>query len=99
MSTPTKFQYFIYLFFTDSNIQSVGILKQHKFLTSVVEKLESDNAKDVLKDIEKIREVLLDPNNFVLYIASNLDNIKSPVQPIKKHFTGKSNAISVQKRY
>lgn len=60
------------------------MLKQQKFLTSLLEKLDSEASCEVIDTMFKIRSIITDPTNIVLYFAGGLDQLKSPVGPIKE---------------
>ncbi|XP_025831305.1 uncharacterized protein C05D11.1 [Agrilus planipennis] len=66
------------LYLQDSNVQANGILKQHKFLSHLISKLDLDNyqSSDILETIDTIRKMITDPCNVALYLATNLENIK-----------------------
>lgn len=61
----------------DSNVQATGILKQHKFLTKVMETLDSDKSKIILDDLKKVQSILTDVNNMCLYFAGDLESNKN----------------------
>ncbi|KAI4464378.1 presequence protease [Holotrichia oblita] len=67
----------------DTNQSCNGILRQQKFLTCLLEDLESERSCEVLDKISKVRDIIIDPANLVLYFAGGLDQLKSPVNPIK----------------
>ncbi|KAJ9588208.1 hypothetical protein L9F63_018429, partial [Diploptera punctata] len=64
----------------DSNHYSSSMLRQHKFLTAVIEKLESkEKCEEVLKEIESVRQIITEPTNIVIHMAANLDHLASKV--------------------
>lgn len=66
------------LFCTGSNHYAVGALRQYKFLTSVLSKLENnDTACEVMRDLEKLRATLSLPKNMVIHVCANLDTLTS----------------------
>ncbi|KAG5896524.1 hypothetical protein JTB14_020497 [Gonioctena quinquepunctata] len=67
----------------DSNVVKNGVLQQSKFLSKVISKLDSDASKDIVADIEKVRKVITDPSNLVLYLAGNLDILDKPSRPLE----------------
>lgn len=74
----------------ESNVYSNGILVQSKFLTDVIQKLNSENANEVLEVLETLRKILTDPKNIILHIAGSLDNIDDVVTPLNNFFQDKS---------
>lgn len=73
-------------FIPESNQQCNGVLKQHKFLTHLVEKLESGDPKDVMESIEKVRLALVHSSNLVLYFAGNLEVLRPPTLNVINSF-------------
>lgn len=69
-------------FVEESNIHKNGVLIQHKFLMEVLKKLESPDGDQIVKTIESLRKLITHPQNMVLYIAANLDNLKDVTGPI-----------------
>lgn len=59
-----------------------GLLQQNKFLTELISQLDNDASKDIVEKVEKLRKIITEPSNFVLYIAGNLDYLKDTVKPI-----------------
>ncbi|XP_067002472.2 uncharacterized protein C05D11.1 [Anabrus simplex] len=73
-------------FSKESNHYSSSMLRQHKFLTSLIEKLESkDSCQEVLDEIESIRNIITDPENMVIHMSTNVEKLVSecgdPVKP------------------
>lgn len=68
-------QLYCSLVFLDSNPQINGILKQHKFLLKVMEKLETA-PQEIIENMEKLKNVITEPANVALYFAGNLDMLK-----------------------
>lgn len=61
-----------------SNHYAVGALRQYKFLTSVLAKLENkDTSHEVMADLEKLRSILTLPKNMVIHMSANLDILSS----------------------
>lgn len=52
-------------------------------MTCLLEDLESEKSCEVLDKMSKVRDIIVDPANVVLYFAGGLDQLKSPVNPIK----------------
>nr|CAH7739234.1 unnamed protein product [Callosobruchus chinensis] len=68
----------------DSNVMKNGVLQQNRFLTEIIEKLDTEaGGKEILEKMETLRKIITDPENFVLYLAGNLDYLKEPVKAIK----------------
>lgn len=61
--------------FLESNQRNIGMLKQHKFLTQLLERLGGD-PESVISVLNKIRSKITDPSNLALYFAGNLDILK-----------------------
>lgn len=56
----------------DSNVQFSSMLRQHKFLTIVLEKLEKpETAKLVIDDLNKVREIITDAKNVAIHLAAD----------------------------
>lgn len=68
----------------DSNIIQTGVLQQHKLLTDVQSKLESDDNGELIENLEKVRKILCDPSNVVIYVSGNLKLLNNPVRPINE---------------
>ncbi|XP_069695441.1 uncharacterized protein C05D11.1-like [Periplaneta americana] len=70
----------------DSNHYSSSMLRQHKFLSALMERLEQ--GEQVLCEIEAVRQIITDPCNIVIHLAANVDQLVSklgdPVEPWKK---------------
>lgn len=72
------------------------MLKQQKFLTQLVEKLDANNS-EVLENLEKVRSIITDPANVALYLAANLEYLKGdPAEVIKEFLTPELNLIENQ---
>ena len=57
-------------------------MRQQKFLTSLIEKLGTeDGSKAVTSDLEKVRQIITSPNNVVLHLAANLEDLPIHVKP------------------
>ncbi|CAH1183590.1 unnamed protein product [Phaedon cochleariae] len=67
----------------DSNVLQNGVLQQSRFLTEVIEKIDSEAGKDMLANFEKVRRILSDPSNLVLYVAGNLETLKDSAKPLE----------------
>lgn len=56
------------------------MLRQQKFLNNVLERLNDETGqKEVISEIESVREVLTTPKNMVLYMATNVDKLTAQV--------------------
>lgn len=73
----------ISIFVSDSNIVRNGVLQQNKFLTDVITALDNDTGKNIILNLQKVRETITDPSNVVLYVAGNLDYLKNPEKPLE----------------
>lgn len=66
------------LFNKESNHYSVSVLRQHKFLTKLLEQLNSpEDAPRVIENLETIRKILTHPKNIVVHLAANCDAFSS----------------------
>ncbi|KAK3910629.1 hypothetical protein KUF71_020443 [Frankliniella fusca] len=67
----------------ESNHYSSSLLRQQKFLTSLIEKLgDAEESKKIIANLEKVRQVITSPCNIVLHIAANLEELPSHVKPV-----------------
>nr|CAD7597482.1 unnamed protein product [Timema genevievae] len=68
---------------THSNHYSSSMLRQHKFLTSLLERLESPAlSQKVLQELEEVRAVLTQPANIVVHLAADVDKLPGdPADP------------------
>ncbi|XP_046735682.1 uncharacterized protein C05D11.1-like [Diprion similis] len=67
----------------DSNHFSSSMLRQHKFLTEVIERLNNSATQDeVLKEIESVRKTLTTSENMVFHMAVNVDKLAGHVSNI-----------------
>ncbi|VEN47404.1 unnamed protein product [Callosobruchus maculatus] len=83
----------------DSNVMKNGILQQNKFLTEIIENLDTEaGGKEILEKMETLRKIITDPANFVLYLAGNLDYLKEPVEAINGILPDGVNALQKQQR-
>lgn len=57
---------------------------QSKFLPEIIAKLESNQANEVIEKFEKLRKIIVDPSNVILYLAGNLDILKDANKPIER---------------
>lgn len=73
------------MFLSESNQYSNGILKQHRFLTKLLEQLQGAEAKDVVDTMEKVRKTITHPSNLALYFAANLDVLKPSAADVIKN--------------
>ncbi|XP_012262723.1 uncharacterized protein C05D11.1-like [Athalia rosae] len=64
----------------DSNHFASSMLRQHKFLTQMMDSLNDSKAQaKVLEEIESVRKTLTTPQNMVLYMAANVDKLAAHV--------------------
>ncbi|XP_057672406.1 uncharacterized protein C05D11.1-like isoform X1 [Diorhabda carinulata] len=68
----------------DSNIIQTGVLQQYKLLTEVQSKLECGDTEELIGNLEKVRKILSDPSNVVVYVSGNLNLLNNPVRPISE---------------
>lgn len=81
--------------FLESNQRNSGMLKQHKFLTRLLETLNKEPGA-VLSVLNKIRSTITNPSNLALYFAGNLDILKASVANIINDFL--PNELKNQKK-
>ncbi|KAF3427311.1 hypothetical protein E2986_02562 [Frieseomelitta varia] len=64
----------------ESNQFVSSILRQQKFLNNILERLNDETGqKEIISEIESVREVLTTPKNMVLYMATNVDKLTAQV--------------------
>ncbi|XP_076754478.1 uncharacterized protein C05D11.1 [Xylocopa sonorina] len=64
----------------DSNPYTSSMLRQQKFLNSVLERLNDETGqKEVISEIESVRKILTTPKNMVLYMATNVDKLTAQI--------------------
>lgn len=64
----------------DSNPYTSSMLRQQKFLNNVLERLNNETGqKEIVSEIESVRELLTIPKNMVLYMATNVDKLTAQV--------------------
>ncbi|XP_015438659.1 PREDICTED: uncharacterized protein C05D11.1-like [Dufourea novaeangliae] len=64
------------LYNKDSNQFTSSMLRQQKFLNSILERLNNEEGqREVLSEIEIVRKVLTTPKNMTLYVATNVDKL------------------------
>ncbi|XP_056630340.1 uncharacterized protein C05D11.1-like [Diorhabda sublineata] len=85
-------------FSEDSNYLKNGVLQQNKFLDYVLSKLDGDSSKEILENLEKVRSIITDPSNMVLYLAGNLELLKNPTLPLNNFFPSDLNVIQKQQK-
>lgn len=60
--------------FSESNHYSSSVLRQHKFLTTLMERLNKPEECDkVIAELESVRQIVTDPSYMVVHLAANLD--------------------------
>lgn len=77
--------YFVFRWLLESNQRNIGMLKQHKFLTQLLEKLGKD-PESVIKVLNKIRSTITNPSNLALNLAGNLEILKSSAAEVINNF-------------
>ncbi|XP_033228376.1 uncharacterized protein C05D11.1-like isoform X2 [Belonocnema kinseyi] len=80
------------LYKKESNHYMGGLLRQQKFLTKLLEHLETEEGqKEVVDEMNTLRKILTSPNSLAIYIAVNVDKLiaQNPdvYAPWKKHFS------------
>ncbi|PNF33802.1 Uncharacterized protein C05D11.1 [Cryptotermes secundus] len=64
----------------DSNHYSSSMLRQHKFLTALIEKLDSkEKCEHVLNEIKSVHQIITDPSSIVIHLAANVDQLANKV--------------------
>ncbi|XP_026679888.1 uncharacterized protein C05D11.1 [Diaphorina citri] len=62
------------LYNKESNHHSISVLRQHKFLSKVLEQLSSPSqTQEVISHLDQIRSILCHPKNIVVHMAANCD--------------------------
>lgn len=56
------------------------MLRQHKFLTALMEKLDSkEKCEHVLNEIKSVHQIITDPASIVIHLAANVDQLANKV--------------------
>ncbi|XP_003399672.2 uncharacterized protein C05D11.1 [Bombus terrestris] len=64
----------------DSNPYISNMLRQQKFLNNILDRLNDETGqKEVISEIESVREVLTTPKNMILHMATNVDKLTAKV--------------------
>ncbi|XP_043476736.1 uncharacterized protein C05D11.1-like [Leptopilina heterotoma] len=64
------------LYKTESNQYTLSVLRQQKFLTKMLERLETNEGmKEVTSEINQVRKILTMPNFMALHMAFNVDKL------------------------
>lgn len=64
----------------DSNHYSSSMLRQHKFLTALIEKLDSkEKCEHVLNEIKSVHQIITDPASIVIHLAANVDQLANKI--------------------
>lgn len=84
--------------FTDSNIIRNGVLQQNRFLTNVIASCDKDGGVNVISNLHKVREIITEPSNVILYIAGNLDYLKNPARTLENFLPPELNHIGTAKK-
>ncbi|KAL6068377.1 putative zn2+-dependent endopeptidase insulinase superfamily protein [Balamuthia mandrillaris] len=80
-----------------SNHGVTNLIKQHRFLTSVLEQLEKDekSANEVCEQFEEFRKILCHPQNLRVQVSANiLSSLPNPLAPWLKDFLPSSASSS-----
>lgn len=81
-------------------MQINGALKQQKFLTQLVEDLDGEKAALIVQAVEKVRTIITDPSNLVLYCAANWETISCDlVAEIKQLLPPEKLAFAKPQKY
>ncbi|GIY84345.1 uncharacterized protein C05D11.1, partial [Caerostris extrusa] len=68
------------LYQPESNRWSANMLRQSRFLTKVIEKLDSDPS-EIVDKLNSVREIVTKSDRITVHVAANLDNLKKMLQP------------------
>lgn len=64
----------------DANFQMITLVRQHKFLTNVIEKLESpEGAQGIIDDLNRLRAILTSGPNIALHISADWAKLSTVV--------------------
>ncbi|KAK2579672.1 hypothetical protein KPH14_011595 [Odynerus spinipes] len=67
----------------DSNYYASSLLRQQKFLTKMIERLNDESSEQEVKaEIESVRKILTSTRNMVLYMAANVDKLAAEVDNV-----------------
>lgn len=67
----------------DSNHYTSSLLRQHKFLTKMLERLNTEvGQKEVLMEMDAVRRILTSSKNMVLSIAVNVDKLTAQITDV-----------------
>ena len=76
------------------------MLRQQQFLTKMLDRLNTEvGQKEVLAEIEAVRNVLTATKNMVLYMAVNIDRLVAQVPDVYepwKEFTDTDNSMKAK---
>ncbi|XP_076234685.1 uncharacterized protein C05D11.1 [Calliopsis andreniformis] len=71
------------LYNKDSNQFVSSMLRQQKFLNNLLERLNDEKGqKEVVSEIESVRQMLTAPKNITLYMATNVDKLTTQIPDI-----------------
>ena len=76
----------------ETNVRSCSLIHQHRFLNSLLEKLDNEeHAKTIINDLNRLRAELVTPNRLSLYVAANWEktvkaNTSDLIEPWSKIF-------------
>ena len=71
------------LFNEESNHQVANMMKQQRFLKTLLKKLDC-SPNEVIKDLEEVRFFLSKPSNMFVHMAGDLSTLSSPTEPWSK---------------
>ncbi|XP_054283976.1 uncharacterized protein C05D11.1-like [Macrosteles quadrilineatus] len=64
------------LYTKESNHHTASVLRQHKFLSQLLDRLNSPEECDrVVAEIDQVRKMVTHPSNMVVHLAANLDTL------------------------
>ncbi|CAH0557668.1 unnamed protein product [Brassicogethes aeneus] len=82
----------------DSNVLKNSMFLQNKFLADVIQKINSGNGEELVYIFEKLRKMMTDPSNVVLYCSANIDSLADPVEPLKKIIPSDMQIVKKQQK-
>lgn len=83
----------------DSNVRLSSLLKQQKFLTGILEQLNSDvEAQTVIDNLNKVREIITRPENLGLHLAADWKAMAKMNIDLESPWTKLVNSEPVQQK-
>ncbi|XP_077994627.1 uncharacterized protein C05D11.1-like [Glandiceps talaboti] len=67
------------------NYHTSNMMRQHKFLSSLVDKLET-NQVEVIKELNELRSFLTSPANIRIHMSADVEKLSSPLSPWLQSF-------------